>query len=185
MKMGLNLLNSIFQSLKREQILKEEAIRNFTVSLTSNRPYDGNVSTDMSKLTKATRVTTTKLVDVMDIIWMRLRNSKSQWRPALLSLYLLRNLILHGPITAISEAVAGYNKLSPLKNYQSSNKANSLQIQTTARNLCSLLANRSRLFILRRAYATRRRIVKDPSLAPKVSISMKSYMLASHIHSKN
>ena len=144
-------------------------VRNVALSITSSRPYDGNISTDISKLTQACRIVTTKLVDVMDIIWMRIRNCRSQWKPALNALFLLRNLILHGPLTAIAEAITRLDKIHALKKFQNSNRSNSAQVQNAAKSVYNLLVDQSKLFTLRRAYVARRRIVSDPKLSVPVS----------------
>jgi hypothetical protein len=86
-----------------------------------------------------------------------------QWKHALFSLQILRNLLLHGPLAAISEATDGLDRIRKFKAYTDTMRGqNCQQIQMAASEVYSLLVDRAKLFSIRRLCADRRRIMKNP-----------------------
>ena len=131
--------------------------------LTSNKVYEGDQGRAVAELVEACHETSI-LMDVMSVIWMRLRDCKGMnWKHGLTSLQILRNLLFHGPIAAIPEATDGMEQIRMLKAYQNQMRGSAThQVQQAANQVYDLLVDRSKLFALRRVCANRRREVNEP-----------------------
>ena len=105
----------------------------------------------------------------MSVIWFRLRDCKGMnWKHGLQALQILRNLLYHGPLAAITEAVDGLDKIRALKYYENMRPVSVLQIRSLASVVYNLLVDRAKLFYVRRACIERRRQLKFPQTEPKV-----------------
>jgi hypothetical protein len=146
-------------------------IRSRAMALTSNTAYQGNYMDAVAKLTEDCREVSTFLVDVMAVIWSRIRGSRGmQWKHALLALNLLRNLLLHGPLVVVTEATDGLDKIRALKTFSDTMRSqNAAQVRSTAIQVYELVVDRAKLFSQRRACAERRYLIKSP-LPHRVSI---------------
>jgi DENN (AEX-3) domain/ENTH domain len=146
--------------------LKSNARRN-AMTLTSNKGPEsgaGDVSRVMAQLVEECRESTSILSDVMSVIWLRLRDSKGmQWKHGLQALQLLRSLLLHGPLAAISEAVDGLDKIRALKYYENMRPVSVLQVRSIASSVYRFLIDRALLFQARRSCIDRRRQLLTPS----------------------
>jgi ENTH domain len=138
--------------------------RRLALSLTSNKTFEGNHGQAVAQLVEMAHETSSVLCEVMSVIWMRLNDSRGmQWKHALFSLQILRNLLLHGPLAAISEATDGLDRIRKFKAYTDTMRGqNCQQIQRAASEVYSLLVDRAKLFSIRRLCADRRRIMKNP-----------------------
>jgi hypothetical protein len=97
----------------------------------------------------------------MSVIWLRLRDCMGlQWKHAVLALQLLRNLLYHGPLTAVTEATDGLHKIRSLKYYENIRPVCAQQVSAA---VYGLLVDRATLFTVRRTCADRRRKLHDPS----------------------
>ncbi len=146
-------------------MLKSNARRN-AMALTSNKGYEGasDPSKVIAQLVEECRESTSILFDVMSVIWFRLRDSKGmQWKHGLQALQLLRSLLLHGPLAAITEAVDGLDKIRALKYYENIRPVSVLQVRAAASSVYGLLVDRAKLFQIRRSCIERRRQLLAPS----------------------
>ena len=138
-----------------------DARRN-AMALTSNKQFEGDQGRVVAQLVESCHETSI-LMDVMSVIWLRLRDCKGMnWKHGLSSLQILRNLLYHGPIAAIAEATDGLDKIRVLKSYQNQMRGSTAQqIQQAASQVYELLVDRSKLFSLRRVCANRRRQLNE------------------------
>ena len=141
------------------------------MTLTSNKAYEGDYEQAIAKLVEESRESTSILFDVMSVIWLRLRDCKGmQWKHGHQALQLLRNLLYHGPLAAISEATDGLSKIRALKFYDNMRAQHAQEIRLSAILVYDLLVDRAKLFYIRRVCANRRRILQNKS-GPNVSFS--------------
>ena len=145
--------------------------RRTAMTLTSNKAYEGDYEQAIAKLVEESRESTSILFDVMSVIWLRLRDCKGmQWKHGHQALQLLRNLLYHGPLAAISEATDGLSKIRALKFYDNMRAQHAQEIRLSAILVYDLLVDRAKLFYIRRVCANRRRILQNKS-GPNVSFS--------------
>ena len=145
--------------------------RRTAMTLTSNKAYEGDYEQAIAKLVEESRESTSILFDVMSVIWLRLRDCKGmQWKHGHQALQLLRNLLYHGPLAAISEATDGLSKIRALKFYDNMRAQHAQEIRSSAILVYDLLVDRAKLFYIRRVCANRRRILQNKS-GPNVSFS--------------
>lgn len=143
--------------------------RRTAMALTSNRNFEGDYSGAIAELVELCRESSAVLSDVMSVIWMRFRDARGmQWKHAIHALNILRNLLFHGPLAAVSEAVDGLDKIRELKSYENMRAQSVSQIRSSAAQIYNLLVDRARLFHIRRFCADRRRLLKNP--LPRVSL---------------
>ena len=138
-----------------------DARRN-AMALTSNKQFEGDQGRAVAQLVESCHETSI-LMDVMSVIWLRLRDCKGMnWKHGLSSLQILRNLLYHGPIAAVAEATDGVDKIRLLKSYQNQMRGSTAQqIQQAATQVYELLVDRFKLFTLRRVCANRRRQLNE------------------------
>jgi len=130
------------------------AIRTKALALTDDTPYDGNVALAISDLVDSCHECNTNLVVVMSVIWHRLNQTEKANMHILLALHLLKNLVSHGPLTAITEALDGAGKIYELKTYSDAKSADhNNEVRQAADHVYSLLADLSSLFCRRRRIA--------------------------------
>lgn len=149
-------------------MVQTNARRN-AMALTSNK-YEGNdYNKAIAQLVEDCRESTSVLLDVMSVLWLRMRDSKGgQWKHGLQALQVMRSLLYHGPLAAVSEATDGLDKIRAMKNYENGMRPQSAQqIRGTAYLVYRLLVDRSQLFSIRRYCAHRRLELLQPT--PKVS----------------
>jgi hypothetical protein len=137
--------------------------RRDAMALTSNKQFEGNQGQAIAQLVEACHETSV-LMDVMSVLWMRLRDCKGMnWKHGLTGLQIMRNLLYHGPIAAISEATDGIDTIRMLKAYSNQLRGPAAkEVQQAASQVYELLVDRSKLFSLRRVCANRRRELNDP-----------------------
>ena len=137
--------------------------RRDAMALTSNKQFEGNQGRAIAQLVETCHETSV-LMDVMSVLWMRLRDCKGMnWKHGLTSLQIMRNLLYHGPIAAISEATDGIDTIRMLKAYTNQLRGTAAkEVQQAASQVHELLVDRSKLFSLRRVCANRRRELNDP-----------------------
>jgi hypothetical protein len=138
--------------------------RRLAMALTSNKTFEGNHGQAVAQLVEMAHETSSVLCEVMSVIWMRLADSRGmQWKHAVYSLQILRNLLYHGPLAAVSEATDGIDRIRKLKAYSDTMRAqNCQQVQMAASEVYNLLVDRAKLFSIRRVSADRRRFMKNP-----------------------
>jgi len=132
-------------------------IRNKALSLTDDTPFNGNVSAAISELVDSCHECNTHLGVVMSVIWYRLNQTdetKKTNMHILLALHLLKNLVSHGPLTAIIEALDGAGKIYELKNYSDAKSVeHNYEVRHAADHVYSLLVDLASLFGRRRRIA--------------------------------
>lgn len=144
--------------------------RQTAMVLTSNKAMETDNGRSIALLVNECRESSCVLLDVMSVIWLRLRDCKGlQWKHAFLALQLLRNLLYHGPLATVAEATDGLSKIRALKFYENSVRSQwSTQVRNMATSVYGLLVDRAKLFTARRICAERRRAMVS-SNEPKVS----------------
>lgn len=190
-RIDFNMLNirrsaRLVASREREEVSKCDNIRQTALALTSNTRYEGDPMKVLADLTQKSREVNTVLVEVMTVIWYRIRDSKgAQWRHAVQSLVMLRNLLLHGPITTISEASAGIDKIRALKNYNPGNRnPQTIQIRNLATQVVDLLVDKAKLIHQRRYCADRRRRKNSLKLSRASKLTLRLGFKAIHYQLK-
>lgn len=145
--------------------------RQSAMNLTSSKAHDSPDTNRMiAQLVEQCRECSSVLTDVMSVIWSRLRDCKGlQWKHGLMALQLLRNLLYHGPLAAISEATDGLSKIRSLKFYDNIRAQCAQQIQAAAASVYGLLVDRAKLFVVRRMCADRRRKMHQAGTGLQVS----------------
>ena len=144
------------------------AIRRKAMALTSNSRNEPAVPQALAEICAECNECGYILVDVMAVIWERIRDSRAtQWKHALFALQLLRELLLHGPLTVVTEAEDGIDKIRDLKSYDFALRAqNSAQIRQMASHVYDMIVDRAKLFTQRRAAANSRRRGQLPRPRP-------------------
>jgi hypothetical protein len=136
--------------------------RRMAMVLTSNKGYEGDHAKAVAQLVEYCHETSV-LMDVMSVMWMRLRDAKgNQWKHGLMALQIIRNVLYHGPLAAVAEATDGLDKIRQMKLYKDNMRAQVCQsIQQVAIQVYNLLVDRDKLFTIRRFCANRRREIRD------------------------
>lgn len=141
----------------RNYIQSSSNIRSRAMYLTSNNRNENQISLEMSRIVQDCRESASLLIEVMSVIWERLSDCRGmQWKHGLYALQLLMDLILHGPISAVTEATDGLNRLRQLMSYENMRPLIAQNIRNLAKSIHALLINRAQLFNMRRVCALRR-----------------------------
>lgn len=152
-------------------IMWTNGYRKKAMNLTSNNRDEASALLGIKKLVQECRESTMILVDVMGVIWERLRTCRGmQWKHGLYALQLLRELILNGPLSAVSDALEAFGKVKKLMKYENMRSGVAQQIRHAARDICNLLMNRAKLFQQRRFLAMQRKETDAPMVALKRDI---------------
>ncbi len=130
---------------------KLDKIRELALNLTAEKPFEGNEVKEIRKLMQDCKSCNLSFAQVMAVIWMRVGEQKpNHWKHNLLGLHLLRNLVLHGPIMAVSSAMDGIPEIFLLQFHQSKIEEASRGIQYAATQLFELLKDTPNMFARRR-----------------------------------
>jgi len=153
----------LLQKSSLQQMLPSN-VRRLTMALTSKRKFMGNVEDAISDLAELSRESSSAMYDIMSVIWLRSRDCKGlQWVHGYQAMKLLREVLLHGPLSAITLATDGVQTVRTLAFRKSQGCE---QIQPVALDIYNLLSDRSRLVLRRRAAAEVRRHYCDPEPTP-------------------
>eukprot|EP00804_Cyclotella_cryptica_P019971 CCRYP_007890-RA/>CCRYP_007890-RA protein AED:0.06 eAED:0.06 QI:175/0.87/0.77/1/1/1/9/101/1035 len=146
---------TVIKCTRRIAIERSVEIRSRALALTSDTSFEGNVATALSDLVNLCRDCNRNLSIVMSVIWHRIGQTKANlWRHQLLALHLLKTLLLHGPITAITEALDGIEKIYDLRSFSNAKTLVSIrEVRQTADQVYELLTDLSRLYQRRRRIA--------------------------------
>jgi len=155
------LARQAVQSSPHHQMIESsEEIRRHALLVTSKR-FEGDAARARVKLTEQCRGCSASLADVMAVLWTRIKdNAGVQWKHAITALNCLRDLLLHGPLTAITEVADGIDKIRLLKSYTEARGPAARDIRNAAFHVYTLLVDRSVLFTQRRSCAERRRLLQ-------------------------
>jgi len=130
------------------------AIRIKALALTDDTPFAGNVALEIDELVDSCHECNTNLGVVMSVIWHRLNQTEKNNMHILLALHLLKNLVSHGPLTAITETLDGAGKIYELKSYSDAKSVDhNYEVQQAADHVYGLLVDLSSLFARRRRLA--------------------------------
>ena len=163
-----NEVRSVVKNLARNRPVQElihgvSHVRAKAVSLTSNSRNEATAQSTLHRLVLESRESSVILVEVMSVVWDRIRDSRGmQWKHGLFALQIIQELLLHGPLAAVTEATDGLDKIRRMKTYENARTIAVQEIRATARFVYSLLINRGRLFAMRRICAQRRRELAKP-----------------------
>lgn len=157
--------------------------RRMAMTLTSNKGFDAGHAKAVGQLVEECRESSSVLLDVMSVVWLRLRDSKGmQWKHALQSLQILKNLLYHGPLAVVAEATDGLDKIRAFKFYENIRQAAAQDVRNTASLVYGLLVDRTRLFSIRRVCAERRRELEQGPMAPRASRKVQFGMSFHEMH---
>ena len=153
-----NTLRQISDQNPMKNMLQVTAnVRQRAMSLTSNSRYEQSVASELSKLVQSCREGASILVEVMSVVWERIRDSGGmQWKHGYYALQMLLELILHGPLAAVAEATDGIDKIRKLKFYENMRSSVAHDMRTMATYVYKLLVDRTRLFSQRRVCGLKR-----------------------------
>lgn len=145
------------------------AVRGKALSLTSNQTFEGDSLKSLASLIDSADEVNGSLGYVMGIVWIRIQETRSHlWKHPLLALYILRNLLLHGPISVITEANDGLALVRELRSYHhNKNSENVNEIRTASSELYEFLINRAYLFSERRQLACKRLKINGVKSEPR------------------
>ncbi|KAL7519942.1 hypothetical protein ACHAWX_004696 [Stephanocyclus meneghinianus] len=145
-----------------------EGIRRRVLELTSTQTFNGDPIRAISLLTEDCHESSTVLIDTVMILWTRIQEGKGmQWKKALLSLQVFRDLLLNGPITMIAEAIDGFASIRIMKSYTEALRGqNSVLVRAAAAEVYNLVVDLPLLFVRRRERLNRQRLMKDPKPSP-------------------
>lgn len=153
-----NILRQISSSNPNTSFIQEAVnIKRRAMALTSNSRPEHLVASELSKLVQDCRECVSVLGEVMSVIWERIRDCRGmQWKHGYYALQMLLELILHGPLAAVTEATDGIDSIRRLKSYENMRNLVAQDMRSMATSVYSLLVNRARLFAMRRVCALRR-----------------------------
>jgi hypothetical protein len=153
-----NILRQISASNPNTNFIQEAVnIKRRAMALTSNSRPEQLVASELSKLVQDCRECVSVLAEVMSVIWERIRDCRGmQWKHGYYALQMLLELILHGPLAAVTEATDGIDTIRRLKSYENMRNLVVQDMRSMANTVYSLLVNRTRLFAMRRVCALRR-----------------------------
>mmetsp|Transcript_16402 Transcript_16402/g.25381 ORF Transcript_16402/g.25381 Transcript_16402/m.25381 type:complete len:1158 (+) Transcript_16402:152-3625(+) len=145
--------NTVISCTRHLAVERSVALRNSALALTSDAPFDGNVGSSLAQLIESCRECNTNLSVVMSVIWHRLNEAKNSVC-ILLALQMLKNLLLHGPLTTISEALDGVPKIYELKSYSNSKNMDQIkEVRRAADQVYEFVVDISLLYVRRRRVA--------------------------------
>jgi len=136
-------------------------VRKRAMAITSNNRDDAAAAQNLRHLVEDCREGSIILVEVMNVIWERIRDSRGmQWKHGLFALQMLQELLFHGPFAAVTEATDGLDKIRRMKYYENMRNAVGYEIRRTAIYIYGILVNRKKLFSVRRVCALSRKMMK-------------------------
>lgn len=164
-----------YDSPRRKIALWSDHVRKQTLALTANQEFSGNALKSLAELIDQCCEVNGSLCHIMGAVWTRLQDGRAHmWRHPLLGLYVLRNIIMHGPLSAVTEATDGLKRIKALRSYSSAkNQDGARDVRDTATEVYELLVDRSKLFAERRSLSCRR-LKLD---APKRSSRWEDYLV--------
>lgn len=144
------------------RIILQTQARRTAMLLTSNKTYEGDYNRAVAALVEQCRECSSVLYDVMSVIWVRLRDCKGlHWKHGFQSLQILRNLLYHGPLSAIAEATDGLDKIRVMKFYNDNMRSQiCTQMRQVAHQVYNLLVDRAKLYAIRRLCINKRRVMR-------------------------
>ena len=152
-----------------------QVARERTLVLTSKTGYNSNSSsatdnnnlstvlpdpvTDLAQLVEACRAIPEVRLTTMAVVWTRIRDSKGmQSKHALLALQVIKNLLLHGPLTCVADVFEYIHVIRLMRIYHSRlARDTSQQIRFQATQIYALLVDKSLLMAQRRFYCVNRK----------------------------
>jgi len=142
---------------------QSEIARARALTLTSAQPIDGDIYTALSSLMHDCHHCDITLPQTIAVVWSRLDDRRPNgWKHPLLGLHLLKNILLHGPITAISYAMDGTDKVRRLRFYSMAKSSeNNKEVQDSAQFVWSLMMDRPRLLLRRQQVVSGRAKLKE------------------------
>jgi hypothetical protein len=180
-----NILAQISSQNPSKNLIQATAnIRRRAMALTSNSRAEYLVATEMSKLAQDCRESACFLVEVMSVMWERIRDCKGmQWKHGFYALQIIMELLLHGPLVVIAEAIDGIDKIRKLKFYENMRQLAAQDMRLLAASVYNLLVNRARLFAMRRVCALRRMEAgSSTNRLPKVNRNLRIRMKFNVMH---
>jgi len=151
---------------QRVMAVWSDELRKKALFLTSTRDFSGNALKALAELIDQCREVNGSLCHIMSVVWTRLQDGRaSMWKHPLLGLYVLRNILMHGPLTTVTEAMDGIDKIRALKSYNQSKNAR--EVRDAANEIYELLVDRPRLFSERRQLSCRRLKLDTPKKTPR------------------
>mmetsp|Transcript_11612 Transcript_11612/g.17596 ORF Transcript_11612/g.17596 Transcript_11612/m.17596 type:complete len:1079 (+) Transcript_11612:370-3606(+) len=139
----------------RRRIDGREEVKDRALALTCDKPFEGDEVMALTALISICKECDRSFVQVMQVIWLRIRDDRPLfWKHLLLGLHLLRNFLLHGPITTVSFSIGELERIRELMEYKGKFEEISTKVQSSAKQVYALLKNICRLFLRRRKVVT-------------------------------
>ena len=145
-------------SIRHKNVTWCEEVREMTLHLMSYQDFNADTLKFLAELIDHGCEVNGALCQIMGVAWTKLQDGRANmWKHPLISLHLLRNLLLHGPLTAITEITDGINHIRALKNYTSNRSPdNGKSVRVTASEVYNLIIDRMSLFNQRKQLACKR-----------------------------
>ena len=145
-------------SIRHKNVTWCEEVREMTLHLMSYQDFNADTLKFLAELIDHGCEVNGALCQIMGVAWIKLQDARaSMWKHPLISLHLLRNLLLHGPLTAITEITDGINHIRALKNYTSNRSPDGgRSVRVTASEVYKLIVDRVSLFNQRKQLACKR-----------------------------
>ncbi len=164
-----NDIRAVVKSMARNRPVQDlihgiSHVRSKAIALTSNSRNEATAQSTLHRLVMECRECSIILVEVMSVVWDRLRDSRGmQWKHGLYALQIIQELLLHGPLAAVTEVTDGLDKIRRMmKGYDNMRTVAVQEIRSLARFVYTLIIHRSRLFAMRKICAERRNMLLHP-----------------------
>ena len=151
-------------NLSRFLIQWNANVRRRVMALTSNSRQEQTAAVELKKLVNDCRESSSALVEVMDVIWVRLQDAKGmQWKHGVYGLQIVKELLIHGPLAAVTEISDGRYLIIKLKQYDNMRTVVVQQMRFLSNTILQYLHDRSILFSQRKAAIGRRFQYQQPT----------------------
>lgn len=148
---------------------RSEIARARALTLTSAQPFEGNVSHALSSLMQDCHQSDSSLPQCMAVVWSRLEDKKNaSWKHCLLGLHLLKNLLLHGPLSVVSHVLDGIEKVRLLRFYEGAKSDDhNKEVRESAKVVWELATDGTRLLLRRGQVLASRAKLVDTSISER------------------
>ena len=149
-------IRKVIKMLSPNPIKNADVNKQLAMSLTSNTAFRGDYEKTLTQLALVCNDLQTNLRNVMDVCWMRLKDSKGlRWRHAQLSLQIIKQLLLDGPLTVVVEIMDNIDVIRGFLTYTGimsiGGQAPTKIVRTAAKDVFSYLTDIGRLSTERKA----------------------------------
>jgi len=160
---------------ERKLIDMRDEVRQRALALTSEKQFDGDEVAALTSIINVCKDCDQCFRQVMQVIWLRIRDDRpTMWKHVLLGIHLLRNFLLHGPITTVASSIGSFERIRDLMDYTGRTDEITRTVQVAAGYVYTLLKNMCRLFLRRRKLLT---LKLEKSKSVTDSVRWSSYLI--------